>query len=133
MAVAAAALWQLDGSGGSGGSSVAAAVWWRQAKLPPVVVTARQSDGGGAAAQLGGGAAAEAALRRWQLHSFLNPSRLNLDMAQQAALLGSLKRKGYSGKSHLLYWVIKRHVPLDFLMSHHNDSHLEYHCILWTG
>jgi hypothetical protein len=109
--VAAAVTWPRQ----PGGSSVAAAAWWRQAKLPPAVVTARQSDGVGAAAQLGGGAAAEAASRRRQLgggsyltlcpHTFPKPARLNLDMAQQAASLGSLKRKGYSGKSHLLYWV----------------------------
>ncbi len=76
----------------------------------------RQSDGVGAAAQLGGGAAAEAASRRRQLgrggyltlcpHTFPKLSCLNLDMAQQAALHGSLRRKGYSGKSHLLYWVV---------------------------
>ncbi len=99
-----------------GGSSVAAAAWWWQAKLPPAVVTARQSDGVGAAVQLGGGAAAEAASRQRQLggggyltlcpHTFPKQSLLNLDMAQQAAVLGSLKRKGYSGKSHLLYWVV---------------------------
>ena len=96
---------------------MAVAAWWRQAKLPPAVVTARQSDGVGAAAQLGGGSAAEAASRRRRQlggggylilcpHTFLKPSRLNLDMAQQGASLGSLKRKGYSGKSHLLYWVV---------------------------
>jgi hypothetical protein len=96
--------------------AVAAAAWWRHAKLPLAVVTARQSDRVGAAAQIGGGAAAEAASRRRQLggggyltlcpYTFPKPSRLNLDMAQQVALLGSLKRKGYSEKSHLLYWVV---------------------------
>ena len=110
--MAAAVVWSRQ----LGGSSVAVAAWWWQAKLPPAVVTARQSDGVGAAAQLGGGPAAEAASRRRQLgggdyltlfpHTFPKPPRLNLDMAQQAALLGSLKRKGYSGKSHLLYWVV---------------------------
>ncbi len=95
---------------------MAAAAWWRQAKLPLAVVIARQSDGVGAAAQFGGGAAAEAASWRRQLggggyltlcpHTFPKLSRLNLDMAQQVASLGSLKRKGYSGKSHLLYWVV---------------------------